>query len=69
MDNFSSYFSLKPYVVIPHLNRLNDTVQMWDYVCFYAEGQKIISNYYQIPPLSRALDFFLSPCFFIGHPG
>ena len=26
-DNFS-YFSLKPYVVTPHLNRLNKTVQL-----------------------------------------
>ena len=26
-DNFS-YFSLKPYVVTPHLNRLVETVQM-----------------------------------------
>ena len=27
MDNFS-YFSLKPYVVTPHLNRLDETVRM-----------------------------------------
>ena len=28
-DNFS-YFSLKPYVMTPHLNRLDETVQMRD---------------------------------------
>ena len=27
VDNFS-YFSLKPYVVTPHLNRHDETVQM-----------------------------------------
>ena len=44
-DNFS-YFSLKPYVVTPHLNRLIETVQMRDHsICFYAK-LKIIPNYY-----------------------
>ena len=35
--NFS-YFSLKPYVVTPHLNRLIETVQMRGHnICFNAE--------------------------------
>ena len=47
-DNFS-YFSLEPYVVTPHLNRLNETVQMRGHnICFYAELTKIIPNYHQI---------------------
>ena len=50
-DNFS-YFSLKPYVVTPHLNRLFKTVQMRGHnVCFYAELTKIIPNYQQMLPL------------------
>ena len=54
MDKFS-YFSLKPYVVTPHLNRL-ETVQIRGHnICFYAELTKIIPNYHQI--LSRALFF------------
>ena len=47
-DNFS-YFSLKPYVVTPHLNHLDKTVQMRGHnICFYAELTKIIPNYHQI---------------------
>ena len=43
-DNFS-YFSLKLYVVTPHLNRLDETVQMRGHnICFYAELTKIIPN-------------------------
>ena len=54
MDNFS-YFSLKPYVVTPHLNRL-ETVQIRGHnTCFYAELTKFITNYHQI--ISRALFF------------
>ena len=35
-DNFS-YFSSKPYDVTPHLNRLNETVQMRGHnICLYA---------------------------------
>ena len=50
-DNFS-YFSSKPYVVTPHLNRLDETVQMRGHnICFYAELTKIIPNYHQILPL------------------
>ena len=50
-------FSLKPYVVTPHLNRLNDTVQMRGHsVCFYAELTKIIINYHQILPLISSSD-------------
>ena len=48
-DNFS-YFSSKPYVVTPHLNRLVETVQKRGHnICFYAELTKIIPNYHQIP--------------------
>ena len=47
-----SYFSSKPYVVTPHLNRLIETVQMRGHnICFYAEFAKIIPNYHQIFPL------------------
>ena len=50
-DNFS-YFSLKPYIVTPHLNHLDETVQMRGHnLCFYAELTKIIHNYHQIAPL------------------
>ena len=49
--NFS-YFSLKPYVVTPHLNRLDEAVQMRGHnICFYAELTKIIPNYHQTLPL------------------
>ena len=47
-DNFA-YFSSKPYIVTPHLNRLVETVQMRGHnVCFYEELIKIIPNYHQI---------------------
>ena len=50
-DNFS-YFSLKPYVVTRHLNRLNETVQMRGHnLRFYAELTNIIPSYHQILPL------------------
>ena len=46
--NFS-YFSFKPYVVTPHLNRLIETVQMRGHnLCFYVELTKIVPNYQQI---------------------
>ena len=45
-DNFS-YFSLKPYVVTPHLNCLTETVQMRGHnICFYAELTKFSPNYH-----------------------
>ena len=51
-DNFS-YFSSKPYVVTPHLNRLIESVQMRGHnLCFYAELTKNIPNYHQILSLS-----------------
>ena len=57
-DNFS-YFSMKPYVVTPHLNCLNETAQMKAHnICFCAELTKIISHYQFITKyflLSRAL--------------
>ena len=44
-DNNFSYFSSKPYVVAPYLNRLIETVQMRSHkVCFYAEITEIIPN-------------------------
>ena len=47
------FFLSKPYVVTPHLNRLNKMVQMrGHYVCFYAELSSNISKYSLI---SRAL--------------
>ena len=50
-DNFS-YVSMKPYVVTPHLNRRNETIQMrGPNMCFYAELAKIIPTYHQILPL------------------
>ena len=52
-DNFSC-FSLKSYVVTPHLNLLNVTVQIrGHYLCFYVE-LKIITNYHQILPLTQS---------------
>ena len=42
----------KPYVVTPHLNRLDKTVQMRGHnIWFYAELTKIISIYHHIFPL------------------
>ena len=50
-DNFT-YYSLKPYVVTPHLNRLDETVQMRGHnIRFYAELTKDIPYYHQILPL------------------
>ena len=46
IKDFFSYFSLKLYVMTPHLNHLDETVQMRDHnMCFYAELTKIIPNY------------------------
>ena len=40
---------IKTYVVIPHLNHLEEMVQMRDHnICFYAEFTRIIPNYHQI---------------------
>ena len=45
-DNFS-FFSLKPYVVTPHLNHLIEMVQMRGHnVCFYIEFTRMIPNYH-----------------------
>ena len=47
-DTFS-YFSLKLYVVTPHLNCLVETVQMRGHnICFCAELTKIIPYYHQL---------------------
>ena len=47
-DNFS-YFSLKVYIVTPHLNRLDKTVQLRGHnIHFYAQLTKIIPNYHHI---------------------
>ena len=66
IEAYFSYFSLKPYVVTPHLNRLSiktyvvtprlnrliETVQTRGHnISFYAELTKIIPNYHQIIPL------------------
>ena len=49
---FFCYFSLKPYVVTPHLNRLVETVQIRGHnIGFSAELTKITPNYHQILPL------------------
>ena len=51
-----SYFSSKPYVVIPHLNRLVEMVHMRGHnICFYVELTNNIPNYYQYSLLSTAL--------------
>ena len=53
--NHFSYFSSKPYVLTPHLNRLVETVQMrGQNICFYAELTKNIPNYHQILPLIKS---------------
>ena len=45
------FFPLKPYVMTPHLNRLNETVQMRGHnICFHSELTKIYPNYQQIVP-------------------
>ena len=45
-------FSFKPYNVTPHLNCLEEMVQMRGHnVCFYAEITKIIPNCHKILPL------------------
>ena len=52
------------YVVTPHLNRLYKTVQMRDHNTISMRNKKY---YYQIPLLSRALEFlFLSPLKCLG---
>ena len=49
---FFSYFSLKPYVVTPHLKGLIETVQMRGHnLCFYPDLIEIIPNFHQILPL------------------
>ena len=71
-DNFS-YFSLKPYVVIPHLNRLVETDQMRGHnICFYAELTKdTIPYYHQILPLiySRVINPLLTSGSVHPYPG
>ena len=53
-----SYFSLKLYVVTPHLNPLVETVLLRGHdICFYAEFTKIIPNYPQILPLMYSSGF------------
>ena len=64
-DNFS-YFSLKTYVVTPHLNRLDEMVQMRGHnICFNAELIKIIPNFHQIHPLIKKK--YLMIIFLISH--
>ena len=56
VDNVS-YFSLKPYVMTPYLNRLTKTVQRRGHnIRFEAElTKKIIPNYHQYSLISIAL--------------
>ena len=50
-DDYFSYFTSKSYVVTPHLNRLDETVQMRGHnICFHTELTKNIPNYHQILP-------------------
>ena len=52
MEGYFFYFSFKPYIVTPQLNRLVETVQTRGHnICLYAELTKIIPNYQQILPL------------------
>ena len=54
-----SYFSLEPYVVTPHLNRLIETVQMRGHnICFYVESTKIIPYYHKILPRIYSSEVF-----------
>ena len=61
-----SYFSFKPYVVTPYLNRLSETVQMSSHIIwFYAEFTKIIpTNKKIIPHLDQVCSASL--CSFSG---
>lgn len=44
IKEYFSYFSLEPYVVTPHLKRLDETVQVRDHnICFNAELTKQFS--------------------------
>ena len=46
------FYYLNHNVVTPHMNRLNETVQMRGHnIGFYAELTKIIPNYHQLLPL------------------
>ena len=55
-DNFS-YCSMKLYVMTPHLNRLNEMVQMRGHnICFYAEQTKLSLIIISYSSLSRALE-------------
>ena len=50
---FFSYFSSKPYVVTPHLNRLVQTVQMRGHnICSDSALTIVIPNYRRIVPFS-----------------
>ena len=60
-DNFS-YFSLKPYVVTPHLYHLDENI------CFYAELTKNIPYYHQILPLMSGSMLIINLDFSIRWP-
>ena len=48
--SFFSYFSMKTYVVTPHLNRLDETVQMMGHkICFCEEMWLIILKLSLLP--------------------
>ena len=54
------YFSLKPYVVTPHLNRLDETVQMRVTTYVLRRINKNIPTYHQILPHLRPLRSLVS---------
>ena len=55
-DNFC-YFCIKIYVVTPHLNRLDETVQMRGHnICLRLEIRKINFELCSVPHLSGALE-------------
>ena len=61
-----SYFSLKPYIVTPHLNCLVKKVQMrGQNIGFCAKLTKIIPNYHQILVISAIYVEVL--CIFLAH--
>ena len=55
-DRSCSFFTLKPYVVTPHLNRLDETVQTRGHnVCLFIQKQKLSIVIIKHSLLSRSL--------------
>ena len=58
IEDIFSYFSLKQYVVTPHLKHLKEMVQMRGHdICFYAELPKLSLFITKYSLLSKALIF------------